>query len=100
MSTSSVSCLYKELFSSSDGSRWGYMAALLAALLTALAFLCVRTLTVLGEAPRHAREAFHWCNLLGSFALSLPGGFLRPTLNEAMWIFITAVAMQLAPWRS
>lgn len=63
----------QELFSS-DGSAWGYSAALLAALFTALALLCVRTLTVLGEPAHHAREAFHWGNLCGSLALGLPRG--------------------------
>ena len=66
----------QELFSS-DGSAWGYSAALLAALFTALALLCVRTLTVLGEPAHHAREAFHWGNLCGSLALGLPRG-LQP----------------------
>ena len=66
----------QELFSS-DGSAWGYSAALLAALFTALALLCVRTLTVLGEPAHHAREAFHWGNLCGSLVLGLPRGW-RP----------------------
>eukprot|EP00435_Cladocopium_sp_Y103_P033169 s478_g8.t1 len=85
----------EELFSS-DASAWGYSAALLAALFTALALLCVRTLTVLGEPAHHAREAFHWGNLCGSLVLGLPRGFSWPTSSEALWILITAVSMQLA----
>eukprot|EP00913_Durusdinium_trenchii_P028993 g27184.t1 len=58
--------------------------------------LCVRTLAVLGEPAHHAREAFHWGNLCGALALGLPRGFAWPTVNEASWILITAVSMQLA----
>eukprot|EP00434_Breviolum_minutum_P046270 symbB.v1.2.041749.t1/scaffold8593.1/size5702/1 len=85
----------EEIFSG-DGSAWGYSAALLAAFFTAMALLCVRTLTVLGEPAHHAREAFHWGNLCGSLVLGLPRGFMWPTSNETFWILITAVSMQLA----
>ncbi|CAK8998508.1 unnamed protein product [Durusdinium trenchii] len=84
----------QDLFST--GTSWGYAAALFAAFFTAAALLCVRTLAVLGEPAHHAREAFHWGNLCGALALGLPRGFAWPTVNEASWILITAVSMQLA----
>lgn len=74
----------KELFSG-DGSAWGYSAALLAAFFTAIALLCVRTLTVLGEPAHHAREAFHWGNLCGSLALGLPRGVASGT-PKVKWV--------------
>ncbi|CAJ1451493.1 unnamed protein product, partial [Effrenium voratum] len=64
----------QELFSLSRDGSYGYLMAVLAAVFTAAALLTVRTLTVLGEPPHHAREAFHWGNLLGALVLGLPQG--------------------------
>ena len=64
----------QELLSSAQNSTYGYMCCVSAAFFTAAALLCVRTLSVLDEAPHHAREAFHWGNLCGSLALGLPHG--------------------------
>jgi len=77
-------------------STYGYLCCVSAAFFTATALLCVRTLAVLGEAPDHAREAFHWGNLAGSILLGLPKGFLCPNWIEIFWILITALSMQLA----
>eukprot|EP00439_Symbiodinium_sp_Y106_P083177 s323_g23.t1 len=85
-----------ELLSSAQNSTYGYMCCVSAAFFTAAALLCVRTLSVLDEAPHHAREAFHWGNLCGSLALGLPHGFLWPNRSELLWILATALSMQLA----
>ncbi|CAE7523987.1 CBWD2 [Symbiodinium microadriaticum] len=86
----------EELLSSAQNSTYGYMCCVSAAFFTAAALLCVRTLSVLDEAPHHAREAFHWGNLCGSLALGLPHGFLWPNRTEMLWILATALSMQLA----